>query len=119
MLQRGAVQATRTMANELALKMIRQKRAPATKILAFQDSFHGRSTAMQELTDNPGYRQGQPVYGEVEYLTFYDHASGGIFAEYYETQFAEPAFAVIGRRCTQGEWRRGVRSGAYRRSGAG
>jgi 4-aminobutyrate aminotransferase-like enzyme len=60
-----------TMANEVALKMIRQKKSPATKILAFQDAFHGRSTAMQELTDNPGYRQGQPVYGEVEYLSFY------------------------------------------------
>jgi 4-aminobutyrate aminotransferase-like enzyme len=61
-----------SMANEVALKIIRQKKSPATKILAFQDCFAGRSTAMQEITDNPSYRQGQPVYGEVEYLSFYN-----------------------------------------------
>lgn len=71
-LNHGWLMCSGTMANEVALKAIRQKKAPATKILAFQDAFHGRSTAMQELTDNPGYRQGQPVYGEVEYLTFYN-----------------------------------------------
>ncbi len=65
-----------TMVNEVALKMIRQKNAPATKVFAFEDCFAGRSTAMQEITDNPGYRQGQPVYGEVAYLSFYDPALG-------------------------------------------
>jgi acetylornithine/N-succinyldiaminopimelate aminotransferase len=61
-----------TMANENALKIIRQKKNPATKVIAFKDCFAGRSTAMQEITDNPGYRQGQPVYGEAYYLPFYD-----------------------------------------------
>lgn len=65
-----------TMVNEAALKMIRQKKAPATKIMAFKDCFAGRSTAMQEITDNPSYRQGQPVYGEVHYLSFYDPKLG-------------------------------------------
>ena len=65
-----------TMANENALKIIRQKKAPATKVLAFRDCFAGRSTAMQEITDNPGYRQGQPVYGETYYLSFYDAKLG-------------------------------------------
>jgi len=65
-----------TMVNEIALKIIRQKKAPATKILAFQDCFAGRSTAMQEITDNAGYRQGQPVYGEVQYLPFFDSKKG-------------------------------------------
>ena len=65
-----------TMENEIALKIIRQKKAPATKILAIRDCFAGRSTAMQELTDNPSYRQGQPVYGEAQYLPFYDSKLG-------------------------------------------
>lgn len=65
-----------TMCNEVALKIVRQKKSPATKILAFQDCFAGRSTAMQEITDNPAYRQGQPVYGEVHYLPFYDAKMG-------------------------------------------
>lgn len=75
-LKHGWLTTCGTMANEIALKIIRQKRAPATKVLAFNDSFHGRSTAMQELTDNPKYRDGQPVYGEVLYLPFYSAARG-------------------------------------------
>lgn len=65
-----------TMVNEVALKIIRQRRTPATRIFAFKDCFAGRSTAMQEITDNPGYRVGQPTYGEVSYLDYYDAALG-------------------------------------------
>ena len=65
-----------TMANELALKIIRQKNAPATKLFAFTDCFAGRSTAMQEVTDNPKYREGQPTYGEVYHLPFYSEKLG-------------------------------------------
>lgn len=75
-LSHGWLMCSGTMANEVALKIIRQKKAPATKILAFRDCFAGRSTAMQEITDNPSYRQGQPLYGEVHYLPFYDPKSG-------------------------------------------
>ncbi len=75
-LKHGWLTTCGTMANELALKMIRQKKAPATRILAFKDCFSGRSTAMQEITDNPGYRQGQPIYGEVDYLPFFDPRVG-------------------------------------------
>jgi 4-aminobutyrate aminotransferase-like enzyme len=70
-LQHGWLTTCGTMANEIALKIIRQKRSPATKVLAFEDCFSGRSTAMQEITDNPKYREGQPVYGEVQYLPVY------------------------------------------------
>ena len=75
-LKHGWLTTCGTMANEIALKIIRQKNAPATKILAFQDCFAGRSTAMQEITDNPKYREGQPVYGEVYYLPFYNSKLG-------------------------------------------
>lgn len=75
-LKHGWLLCSGTMANEMALKMVRQKKHPATKILAFRDCFSGRSTAMQEITDIPSYRSGQPVYGEVEYLPFYDVKRG-------------------------------------------
>jgi len=75
-LAHGWAMCSGTMVNEAALKMIRQKKAPATKVMAFRDCFAGRSTAMQEITDNPSYRQGQPVYGEVYYLPFYDPKLG-------------------------------------------
>jgi 4-aminobutyrate aminotransferase-like enzyme len=71
-IKHGWLTCSGTMANEIALKIIRQKKSPATKILAFRDCFAGRSTAMQEITDNPKYREGQPLYGEVEYLPYYD-----------------------------------------------
>lgn len=75
-LKHGWLLCSGTMANETALKIIRQKKFPATKMFAFNDCFAGRSTAMQEITDNPGYRQGQPTYGEVTYLPFYDPKVG-------------------------------------------
>ncbi len=62
-----------SMANENALKMVRQKHTPARKILAFQDAFAGRTTMMAEITDNPGYKVGLPTYNEVLRLPFFDH----------------------------------------------
>jgi 4-aminobutyrate aminotransferase-like enzyme len=75
-LAHGWMTCSGTMANEVALKIIRQKKAPATKIFAFKDGFSGRSTAMQEITDNPKYREGQPIYQEVFHLSFFDPALG-------------------------------------------
>lgn len=75
-LRKGWITTCGTMANEIALKIIRQKKAPATKVIAFRDCFAGRSTAMQEITDNTKYREGQPTYGEVEYVSFYDSTLG-------------------------------------------
>ncbi len=75
-LKHGWMVCSGTMANEIALKIIRQKKATATQILAFKDCFAGRSTTMQEITDNPAYRQGQPIYGQVHYLPFYNPEVG-------------------------------------------
>ncbi len=71
-LKHGWLLGSGTMSNETALKIIRQKKFPATRIFAFADAFAGRSTAMQEISDNPKYREGQPTYGEVTHLPFYD-----------------------------------------------
>lgn len=70
-LRQGWITTCGTMANEIALKIIRQKKTPATRVIAFRDCFAGRSTAMQEITDNPKYREGQPLYGETAYIPFY------------------------------------------------
>ncbi len=61
-----------TMANENALKMARQKHAPAKMIMAMNNAFAGRSQAMAEVTDNPSYRQGLPEYREVLRIPFFD-----------------------------------------------
>ena len=60
------------MANENALKMIFQKHAPADHVVVFEGAFHGRSLAMAELTDRPGYRVGLPTHGKVLHIPFYD-----------------------------------------------
>ncbi len=61
-----------TMANEIALKVIRQKKAPAYKLISFKGCFAGRSAAMQELTDEPKYREGQPTFDQFAHVDFFD-----------------------------------------------
>ncbi len=61
-----------TMANELALKVIRQKKFPAYKLISFKNAFAGRSSTMQELTDEPKYREGQPTFDQFAHIDFYD-----------------------------------------------
>ncbi len=60
-----------SMANENALKICRQKRTPARKILAMSSAFAGRSTMMAEITDNPDFKVGLPNYNEVLRIPFY------------------------------------------------
>lgn len=59
-------------ANENALKMVRQKRAGRPGVVAFRGCFHGRTSAMAEITDRPDYRVGQPRTFPVEYLPFFN-----------------------------------------------
>lgn len=60
------------MANENALKMILQKHEPADRIIVFENAFAGRTLAMAELTDKPGFREGLPLRGNVLHVPFYD-----------------------------------------------
>ena len=59
-----------SMANENALKLIRQKKRGARKILAFERAFAGRTTMMSEITDNPVVKVGLPSYDEVLRVPF-------------------------------------------------
>jgi 4-aminobutyrate aminotransferase-like enzyme len=60
------------MANENALKLIFQKHAPADRVIVFEGAFAGRTLAMSELTDRPGYREGLPLRGNVLHVPFFD-----------------------------------------------
>jgi 4-aminobutyrate aminotransferase-like enzyme len=62
-------------ANENALKLVRQKRDGRAGIVAFRGCFHGRTSAMAEITDRPDYRLKQPHTFPVEYLPFYDRSN--------------------------------------------
>jgi len=61
-----------SMANENALKLILQKHAPADRVIVFEGAFAGRTLAMAELTDRPGYREGLPLRGNVLHVPFFD-----------------------------------------------
>jgi len=61
------------MANENSLKMAFQKNFPAYRVFAFENCFCGRTIALSNITDRPGYRAGLPVTTTVDYLPFYDH----------------------------------------------
>ncbi len=60
------------MANENALKLILQKKAPASRILAFDRCFMGRTITLSQITDKPAFREGLPAHLFVDYLPFYD-----------------------------------------------
>jgi 4-aminobutyrate aminotransferase-like enzyme len=60
------------IANENALKLIFQKRAPADRVVAFERGFAGRTLALAELTDKPAFREGLPSRGSALYVPFYD-----------------------------------------------
>jgi 4-aminobutyrate aminotransferase-like enzyme len=59
-------------ANENALKLVRQRRDGRPGIVAFRHCFHGRTSAMAEITGRPDYRLGQPPTFPVHYIPFYD-----------------------------------------------
>jgi 4-aminobutyrate aminotransferase-like enzyme len=59
-------------ADENALKLLRQHRGARPGVIAFSGCFHGRTSAMAEITDRPDYRVGQPRTFPVEYIPFYD-----------------------------------------------
>jgi 4-aminobutyrate aminotransferase-like enzyme len=60
------------MANENALKIVFQKKAPADRLLAFSGCFAGRTLALARVTDRPAYRKGLPPTLSVDYVPFYD-----------------------------------------------
>ncbi len=60
------------MANESALKVCYQKHAPASRVVAFENCFMGRSVTMAQLGDSAGGRQGVPLTTLVDYLPFWN-----------------------------------------------
>lgn len=60
------------MANENALKIMFQKKAPADRLLAFDGCFAGRTLALSQVTDKPSFREGLPPSLAVDYVPFLD-----------------------------------------------
>lgn len=62
------------MANENGLKIAFQKKHPASRILAFDRCFVGRTLAVSQITDKPSFREGLPSNILVDYIPYYDAA---------------------------------------------
>jgi acetylornithine aminotransferase len=60
------------MANENALKLAFHKRTPASRVLAFERCFSGRTLGLSFVTDKALYRAGLPKTLDVDYLPFFD-----------------------------------------------
>jgi 4-aminobutyrate aminotransferase-like enzyme len=71
-IQHGWLSVSGAMANENALKIVLQKRAPADMIVSFERGFSGRTLALAEITDKAAYREGLPLSGRALYVPFYD-----------------------------------------------
>ncbi len=63
---------TGAMANENAFKIAFQKNFPATRVLAFNRCFAGRTLFLSQVTDKPSFREGLPSNVFVDYIPFYD-----------------------------------------------
>jgi len=73
-IRHGWLSVSGAVANENALKIVLQKHAPADTVVAFERSFAGRTLALAEITDKPGYREGLPLSGRALYVPFFDPA---------------------------------------------
>jgi len=62
------------MANENALKLVLSKKSPASRILAFEHTFAGRTLVLSQITDKAAYRVGLPQVISVDYVPFFDAA---------------------------------------------
>lgn len=60
------------MANENGLKLAFQKRYPASRVLAFENCFMGRTLVMSQISDKPKFREGLPNMMAVDYVPFFN-----------------------------------------------
>ncbi len=62
-----------SFANDTALKILWQKKAPNYRLISFEKAFAGRSVAMQDVTYNASYREGMPKSVEVDHIPHFDY----------------------------------------------
>jgi 4-aminobutyrate aminotransferase-like enzyme len=61
-----------SFANDIALKLIWQKKNPQYAIFAFKKAFAGRSVATQDITDKAEYREGMQKTLDVTHISHFD-----------------------------------------------
>ncbi|MCA9407644.1 MAG: aminotransferase class III-fold pyridoxal phosphate-dependent enzyme [Candidatus Omnitrophica bacterium] len=69
------------MANENAFKIIFNRHAPASRLLAFERCFTGRSLSTAQMTNKPEYREGMPEVLKIDYVPFFDEKDPAVSTE--------------------------------------
>jgi len=62
-----------SFANDTALKILWQKKAPHYRIISFEKAFAGRTVAMQDVTYNASYREGMPTSIHVDHVPHFNY----------------------------------------------
>lgn len=83
------------MANECAMRVCMQKRAPGHRVMAFEHCFMGRSLTMTSIGDNAAARDGLPVNTAVDYVPFWSEAAAEKMGG--KTRFIDYALAELER----------------------
>ena len=73
-LKHAFVTTSGAMANESAIKVCYQKHAPASRAIAFEHCFMGRSVTMCQIGDSAAGRDGVPLTTQVDYMPFWNDA---------------------------------------------
>ncbi len=71
-LKHAFVTTSGAVANESAIKVCYQKRAPASRVIAFSNCFMGRTVTMAQIGDSAAGREGIPLSTQVDYMPFWD-----------------------------------------------
>ncbi|MCA9616253.1 MAG: aminotransferase class III-fold pyridoxal phosphate-dependent enzyme, partial [Myxococcales bacterium] len=87
------------MANECAMRVCMQKRAPGHRIMAFEHCFMGRSLTMTSVGDNAAARDGLPVNTAVDYIPFWSDAAAAKIGG--KTKFIDYALGEVERYATR------------------
>ncbi|MFG0284561.1 MAG: aminotransferase class III-fold pyridoxal phosphate-dependent enzyme [Phycisphaerales bacterium JB039] len=89
------------MANENALKVCYQKKAPASRVIAFADCFMGRSTTMAQIGDSAAGRVGVPLTTQVDYMPFWNEVAARRIGQGRYIQMAVEHLEMLLRRYPQ------------------
>ena len=94
-----------SMANENALKAIRQKKQGARLIVSFEGAFAGRTGLMAAITDNPLVKEGLPPYDESLRIPFFSKTGGNGALEALKKHWKErgPEIACFMAELMQGD----------------
>ena len=94
---------TGSMANENAFKIAFQHNYPASRIMAFENNFSGRTWLMSQVNDKPHFRDGLPTPAQVDLIPFYDYKNPDKYSFPLELSFLAERYQQLKEELSTGE----------------